>query len=273
MKSRSSKKIDLQSLLRNRNVLYIVLFFSVMNLFCYLMMKQLDAVAFFIIIGFLTTYFSKNMIIVMLTSVLSTFFLVQIKMLGRVQEGMDTMKEKEDKEEEEEKEDEEEDMEGAETKERKTMSEPPSAMNTSEIPISNAMRENLTSIKDEKGLQGKKPERFTQKLNPARYNASDDDTTPRHKPKIDYAATLETAYDDLDKLLSSDAIKNMSEDTGRLADKQKQLMSNIEKLTPIMDKASSVLSNLDMGGISGLMGGIQDRLKGFKKDAVIPEDK
>ena len=85
--------------------------------------------------------------------------------------------------------------------------------------------------------------------------------------------TLESAYDNLDKLLSSDAIKNMSEDTGRLADKQKQLMSNIEKLTPIMDKASSVLSNLDMGGISGLMGGIQDRLKGFNKNAVDPEVK
>jgi hypothetical protein len=274
MKSRSSKKMDLQSLLRNRNVLYIVLFFSSMNLFGYLMMKQLDAVAFFIIIGFLTTYFSKNMIVVMLTSVLSTFFLVQINLLGRVQEGMSTMKEKE---EEEEKEEEKEGMEGAGTEtdaaaKKKTMVEPPSAMNTSEIPISNAMRENMTSIKDEKGLQGKKPERFTQKLSPARYNASDDDTTPRHKPKIDYAATLETAYDDLDKLLSSDAIKNMSEDTGRLADKQKQLMDNIGKLTPIMDKASSVLSNLDMGGISGLMGGIQDRLKGFKKEAAIPED-
>ena len=59
----------------------------------------------------------------------------------------------------------------------------------------------------------------------------------------------------------------MSEDTGRLAEKQKKLMDNIGKLTPIMDKASSVLANLDMGGISGLMGGIQNRLKSFGKSA------
>ena len=150
----------------------------------------------------------------------------------------------------------------------------PNAMNTSEIPISNEMRKKLTAIDDTAGgLKPKTPEQFTQKLSPARYNSGDDEPNTKHKPKIDYASTLESAYDNLDKLLSSDAIKNMSEDTGRLADKQKQLMSNIEKLTPIMDKASSVLSNLDMGGISGLMGGIQDRLKGFNKNAVVPEDK
>ena len=271
-KRTSTKKMDLQSLLRNRNVLYVVLFFSVINLFSYLMLKQLDAVAFFIIIGFLTTYFSKNMIIVMLTSVISTFFLVQINMLGKVQEGF------EGKEKDEDEIKEEEEKEGMEVKEEKKTVSPPNPMSTSEIPISGDMRAEITSIKDKKGAEGieakeKGKEKFTQKLSPARFNASDDDTTPRHKPKIDYSATLETAYDNLDKLLSSDAIKNMSEDTGRLADKQKQLMDNIGKLTPIMDKASSVLSNLDMGGISGLMSGIQDRMKGFGKDAVIPGDK
>ena len=288
MKRHSSKKMDLHSLLRNRNVLYVVLFFSVMNLFSYLMMKQLDAVAFFIIIGFLTTYFSKNMIIIMLTAVISTFFLVQINLLGRVQEGMGTMRDTVD-------------ASGNKVAETETAAASETATSTASdtsntvinspgmtangpstgvsttttIPTSKE-RSTITAITQGMESTTKKPtEKFTQKLSPARYNASDDDDdpSPRHKPKIDYAATLESAYDNLDKLLSSDAIKNMSEDTGRLADKQKQLMDNIGKLTPIMDKASSVLSNLDMGGISGLMGGIQDRLKGFGKDAVIPGDK
>ena len=277
-KRSSAKKSDLQTLLRNRNVLYVVLFFSVINLFSYLMMKQLDAVAFFIIIGFLTTYFSKNMIIVMLTSVVSTFFLVQINLLGKVQEGMEGMEEGDEEKKEGMEEGMEEGEEKKESKPKKTLL-PPNPLSTSEIPMSESMRADITSAKGEKGAEGMKTregmrkEKFTQKLNPARYNSDDDDTTPRHKPKIDYSATLETAYDNLDKLLSSDAIKNMSEDTGRLADKQKQLMNNIEKLTPIMDKASSVLNNLDMGGISGLMSGIQERMKGFGKDAVIPGNK
>jgi len=252
----SKKKTDLHSLLRNRNVLYVVLFFSTLNLFSYLMMRQLDAVAFFIIIGFLTTYFSKNMIIVMLTSIVSTFFLVQINLLGK-KEGYEGMKDSSGNTVTTTKEDKKADTDVEEEDDSGIIVPPREGMDTSKMPVSGKARENATAIKDEK---------FTQKLSPARYNTADDDTTPRHKPKIDYAATLETAYDNLDKLLSSDAIKNMSADTGRLADKQKQLMDNIGKLTPIMDKASSVLNNLDMGGISGLMGGIQDRLKGFGKD-------
>ena len=310
MKRHSSKKSDLQSLLRNRNVLYVVLFFSVMNLFSYLMLKQLDAVAFFIIVGFLTTYFSKNMIIVLLTSVVSTFFLVQINLLGgNTREGLTGVGASEAGASEAgageagtgtgtgagtgaSEADTDTDA-GADTDTGAGASESEAAKAnlglekpeiTSDIPISDNLRQKITSIKDEKGVSGagtsaasKKStgksastERFTQQLNPARYNANDDsdDISPRHKPKIDYAGTLESAYDNLDKLLSSDAIRNMSEDTGRLAEKQKKLMDNIGKLTPIMDKASSVLANLDMGGISGLMGGIQNRLKSFGKSAA-----
>ena len=280
--SKNNKGMDIQSLLRNRNALYVVLVLAVMNLFSYLMLRQLDAVAFFIIIGFLMTYFSKNMIVVMLTSIVSTFFLVQINMLGKRQEGMTSQEEgketKEEEEAEEREEGEEYEDEGMEDKSAgtgtstsgagtsTTLPERPSSMTTSGTDISGAMREKITASQTAE-IKPKKTndEKFTQKLNPARYNSADDDSVPRHKPKIDYAATLESAYDNLDKLLSSDAIKNMSADTGRLAEKQKVLMDNIGKLTPIMDKASSVLNNLDMGGISGLMGGIQERLKGFNK--------
>jgi hypothetical protein len=260
MKRKGSKQSDLQYFLRNRNTLYVVLFFAVMNLFSYLMLKQLDAVAFFIIIGFLATYFSKNMIIVLLTSMVSTFLLVQIRMLGNNgREGMEPM-----------------DASGNE------MTDPTTADTTAEAAAPAAAEETKKAAPAAAGTEGavksavstlvaaaspsagaKTTEKFTQQLNPARYNASDDDDTPRHKPKVDYSATLESAYDNLDKLLSSDAIRNMSEDTSRLAEKQQKLMGNIQKLTPIMDKASSVLNGLDLGGISGLMNGIQERMKGF----------
>ena len=90
MKRKSSKKMDMNSLLRSRNALYLVLALAVMNLFSYLMLKQLDAVAFFIIVGFLATYFSKNMIVILLSSMISTFILVQVRLLGNSgREGME----------------------------------------------------------------------------------------------------------------------------------------------------------------------------------------
>jgi hypothetical protein len=267
MPKHSSKKMDMNSLLKSRNVLYVVFAIAIVNLFGYLMWHQLDAVAFFIIIGLLTTYFSKNMIIVMLTSIISTFLLVQIKMLGGNKEGIDETTTPDETADE---------TADETTDETPTAAAPaPAAATTApkaKKPIGKkqAAPTPLMPAPQEKSAE-QKAEKFTQQLNPARYNSADDDDVPRHKPKVDYAATLESAYDNLDKLLSSDAIKNMSADTNRLAEKQQKLMGNIEKLTPIMDKASSLLQNIDVGGITGLMGGIQDRMKSFSKNGV-PEN-
>lgn len=260
MRKHSSKKLDMNSLLRSRNVLYVVFGLAMVNLFGYLMLHQLDAVAFFIIIGLITTYFSKNMIIVMLTSILSTFLLVQINMLGGNKEGIDETTTPDE----------------TTATSDETTTTPTAAPTTASTTAPTAAAKKNTGKKQaaptplmpapqEKSAE-QKAEKFTQQLNPARYNSADDDDVPRHKPKVDYASTLESAYDNLDKLLSSDAIKNMSEDTNRLAEKQQKLMGNIEKLTPIMDKASSVLQSIDVGGITGLMGGIQQRMKGFSKN-------
>ena len=278
MKRHTKKNDMLASLLKNKNVLYVVLFFSLLNLFSYLMLKQLDAVAFFIIIGFLTTYFSKNMIIVMLTSVISTFLLVQIKMLGKVQEGMEDKKEDEPSTEETADKAEETAAPVAKAAVAATPAVGSASAtgtnvsqigaNTSSTPVTSAQRAAVTMSTDStKGTAA--TEKFSQQITPARYNSADDDDMPRHKPKVDYAATLETAYDNLDKLLSSDAIKNMTADTGRLAEKQQLLMGNIEKIAPIMEKAGSILKGFDMGAITKLMknvGGSVNMLKENRPD-------
>ena len=252
------------ALLKNKNVLYVVFFFAIANLFSYLMMKQLDAVAFFIIIGFLTTYFSKNMIVVLLTSMISTFLLVQINLLGNVQEGMEG-KETTDPSGNKIKEGNEnmdaETKADSETKaDKKESTAPPDA--SAAGAISGKDRAKITATSPD--TMKSKPETFTQPLNPARFNATDDDDEPRHKPKVDYASTLESAYDNLDKLLSSDAIKSMTEDTGRLAEKQRQLMGNIEKIQPVMDKAKGILDGFDMTSISKMMESIGQSTDMFK---------
>jgi hypothetical protein len=167
-------------------------------------------------------------------------------MLGRVSEGMEDAV----------------DASGNEVaEEAKTETKPDTKTDTkTPTPPDAKPAEQITGAEREK-ITASKGEKFTQKLSPARYNAMDDDDMPRHKPKVDYAATLETAYDNLDKLLSSDAIKNMTADTGRLAEKQQLLMGNIEKIAPIMEKASNILSGFDMGAITKLMGSVGNSSK------------
>jgi hypothetical protein len=118
--------------------------------------------------------------------------------------------------------------------------------------------------------KGKNKEKFTQQLNPARINAASDDEDDEDydsHPTVDYASTLESAYDNLDKLLSSDAISNMSADTQRLAEKQQMLMGNINKLQPMMEKAGSLLNGLDMGKMTGMLDGLQGKLAGLAGQA------
>ena len=80
-------KFDLKSLLKDRNVLYVVLFIAVLNLFGYLMLRDLDAVLFFLALGLLTSYFSKNMIVVMLVAMVGTNLLMTKRHSGK--EGFD----------------------------------------------------------------------------------------------------------------------------------------------------------------------------------------
>jgi len=68
-------KLDFKGLLTNQAVLYVLLFLSVFSLIGYLIVVNLDAVLFFILTGFITSFFSKNMIIVLLVALLGTNFL------------------------------------------------------------------------------------------------------------------------------------------------------------------------------------------------------
>ncbi len=84
--------------------------------------------------------------------------------------------------------------------------------------------------------------------------------------KIDYAATIEDAYDDLNKILGSDGIKNLTDDTQRLMKQQMQLAESMKSMAPIMDKmlpmaekAKEMMTSMDKDGKG--MSGILDMAK------------
>lgn len=100
------------------------------------------------------------------------------------------------------------------------------------------------------------------KMTPASVDGDDED---EDDTKVDYASTLENAYANLDKLLSSDAISSMTNDTQRLAEKQQALMGNINKLEPMMQKAGSLLAGLDMSNMEGMINKLSENLGGLGK--------
>jgi hypothetical protein len=209
-------------ILTNKLVLNIVSIIALFNVLGYMVMGNLNNVVFFLLLAVLVRYFSKNMIIV-LGVPLVLVNLMSLKDYAYTVEGMATKKKSEDKKAAPKKE-----MDSEEEEEKKS--------------------DDATNV-----------------------GASNDKKSDEHfevgRPKnggskIDYAATIEGAYDQLNSILGSDGIKSLTGDTQRLMQQQADLAKSmesmvpmIEKMMPMAAKASEMMKtmNTDGKGIEGLM--------------------
>ena len=100
----------------------------------------------------------------------------------------------------------------------------------------------------------------TPKPKPSSKNDSDDSdssadamSTMYNKPnRIDYASTVEDAYEDLNKILGGDGIKRLTDDTQKLMSQQLQLADAMKGMTPLMEQAKSLLQGFDLKNLGGL---------------------
>ena len=99
------KKFKPASLLQNKVLLYIVAAIAIVHILLLANSKDFNSVLIFVIVGFLISFFSKNMIVVLLSAIIFTNL---IKMVYPGREGMKAKKVKEGLEHEDEEEEEEE---------------------------------------------------------------------------------------------------------------------------------------------------------------------
>ena len=108
----------LPKVFQNKYFLYVVAFVAFGNILGYLAKEEYNSLSFFLAIGLLSSYFSKNMSVVLLISIIATAFFNSKQMI----EGMGHM-EKEDKKKENKDVEEEAEVEPVETKENSEKSE------------------------------------------------------------------------------------------------------------------------------------------------------
>ena len=207
-------KVD--KLLNDKNVLYVVFAVAILNLMGYLLVQNTEAIAFFLIVGFLSTYFSKNMIIVLIIAMVSTSIFTSTR--GRyVKEGMRTNREA-PKEEADKK---EADSAKKSDKDKKKMSTD-------------------SETGEEHDAEEHEPEAMSNNSN-------------TKKPRLDYAGNLAEAYNNLQKTIGKGGIKALTGQTETLLNQQKNLMDNIKGMEPFIKTAESFMSKLDLGGINGML--------------------
>ncbi len=89
---------------------------------------------------------------------------------------------------------------------------------------------------------------------------------------IDYASTVEDAYDELNKILGSDGIKRLTNDTQKLMKQQLQLAESMKSMqplisgmAPLMEQAKGLLGNIGGDGNLNNLMNIAEKFSGNKK--------
>jgi hypothetical protein len=257
---------EASKLLTNKYFLYFIVFLAISNVLGYLVTNRLNAVVFFALICLLMVNFSKNMVVVLIVAIVATNLLM---VNGKMREGLENADGAEG-----------EQLTDAQKEAIKT------EVQTDITDIRNKRAEDgddheTTDSKETKKLKEKEKEKEKGEAS----TDTDDTTTPATsttpstvdegfapagagasgkkrgaiggpaKPsRIDYASTLEDAYDNLDKILGSGGMQNLSNDTEKLMNQQKKLFEAMNTMMPLVSKAQDMLQGLDMGKIGQMVG-------------------
>ena len=233
---------------QNKIVLYGSLILVLLSILRYLSNRNMNAIILMALIGLITSYFSKNMIIILITAFASVFVLEMMGSPG-VTEGLTTKegaKNEGDTPEEDTK-------EGVRNKRKKKKVPPPSEDDEEEE--GNTGMD--TADKKNKNKQG------MSSLSPANYDGKKDDDEKagvKNGNRIDYASTLEQAYDNIENIIGEDGVRGLTDQTKSLMHQQQQLMNNMKEMGPLLKSAEGFMEQITgSGGIQG----ITSMLKGF----------
>lgn len=248
-------KLKLQDLLKNKYVLYVVLFLAITNVLGYLTVHDYRSLIMFASIGVLSTYFSKNMIVNLGIAMLFT----NVFFANNLLEGL---KNKDDNEEDNTKdtkqpaEGSKEDVDVKETmKNKKKRTKKQTKEGLTECPKGQVLKAGkCIKSSTEKFSQHKIP---SSQPAPATESEEDEEIGER----IDYAATLEQAYDNLQNMLGSKGMSGLTNDTKKLIEQQKSLMGTLNNMAPLLNTAKKTLSGLNMGDLTKGMSNISGMLQ------------
>jgi len=259
-------------LLTNKYFLYFIAFLAVSNIIGYLVTNKLNAVVFFVLVCILAYNFSKNMAVVLIIAMIATnLLMVNKSMREGFKEGEENM-----------------DTSATATDTSATATDTSATATDATAEDSASATATPAPIKQAaQKLKAKLPAQQQETINTAVANVKSKKATatgttttteeeevegfsasgsgyngtkrgaiggPAKASRIDYSTTLEQAYDNLEKMLGSDGLNNLSADTNKLMSQQQKLFSTVDKMLPMIDKAQGMLAGLDMDKINSLVG-------------------
>jgi hypothetical protein len=265
-------KVSMNSLLTNRFVLYAMLFLSVLTIIGYIALSDYLAIGVFVLAGVIATYFTKNMILILGAAILAASALGVRGSVTRAVEGMTNGADGDAKAKKSPTDGDaagaDDDAAGADDAADADADAPAvdaaSAPGTSKAAVAPAPNGKKNGAAKKQGFRA-----MANKIRPAKVSGSDElDDDEIIGKRIDYAATIEQAYDHLQSMLGDKGMTGLTSETERLIKQQKSLMETLSTMAPVLETAKDTLGSLNMTGLFGMGGGGAVAAKKAKPAAV-----
>ena len=244
-------------LLTNKYFLYFIVFLASTNVLGYIVTNKINAIIFFILVSLLTYQFSKNMAVILLVAIIATNFLMVNK---RMREGLEGLDNKSD---------------NTSTSDNTTPNLTQNALNkitnidpviANAIPIvKNDQTTTPPLDPNNNDLNNKSKEKTAPMgVGSSVSNKQSSKTSEHLGPRLDYAKTIEESYQNLDQLLGSDSIQQLTNDTKKLMSQQQNLFSTMQQMAPMIEGAKNMLGGFDIKSLTNSLNNVSN-ITGTKK--------
>ena len=238
-KSSTSKILTSSILLRS---VFILSFFNIIG---YLVYGNFNAIIFFLLVAGLVRYFSRNMILILGIPL----FVVNLFVLGKnTKEGMENSKSSNNDDTRNQSQDSTQDASG------------------------NTLKDTIKKINDKastkQGLPITPIEDDTSNNNKLTEESFEVGRSKKGKYDIDYASTIEDAYDELNNILGGDGIKKLTGDTQNLMKQQMQLAEAMKGMGPLIEQMGPLMQSVGpmIEQAKGMMGSGSNNIADLAKN-------
>jgi len=240
---------EAMKLLNNKYFFYFVVFLTVTNIISYLVNGKYNAIIFFALIYGLGYQFSKDKTILLLVALIATSLLVSTRL---IREGMDNGSEQMKK-----------------TSEKAADIDPQIKAATDALNKTNNVekaKQEMVTASSKKAGPVKPSDPNNPDLNTSNEEGPQGVGSSSNKgasksssaPRLDYAATLEESYKNLDSILGGDSIQRLTSDTQKLMAQQQSLFNTMNKMVPVLEGAQNMLKGFDMSSLTNSLNQIKN---------------
>ena len=230
----------INKLLENKNFYYTILALTFLHLIIYAYRGSYKTLSFLALASIIIYNFNKKPVVVLLLALISTHIFISTR---KVYEGLENNSE--DK------------MKNEENIDKLKSTDPELAEAVDKVNNGTINTKNVREIAVAKKVKSKMVDVNNPDMNAE--DTSSDEPLPesfeggkKGTVRLDHAATIETAYDDLQNILGNDGITKLTDDTKKLMSQQKNLFNVMNELAPAVKETMSMLEGLNVSEITNM---------------------